>query len=230
MSFRSVFSVAVFLMVAGLLTWSVPAHAASFGCTKAGGDMEAMICGDPAVSALDGELDEAYKTALAAVGTSFTQDLIKEQHDWIHYTRALCRNADCLKQAYEARIVVLARNDKYISNETSCEAPDGRTACDTVVSYRDPSFRLASFNQTLAEQRKPGRIIGCTMLIDLPVGTAHGNDSFGGYCVLDEGAKRTEVKICNDEMIGHFALQTIDPTSESKKALIDFTADQCLGS
>lgn len=202
--------------------------AASFDCAKAKGSIETLVCQNPGLSKLDDQLATTYKAALAAVAPSSRQALLKEERNWASYARDICQDAACLEQAYSARIEVLARNEKYIVDTTSCDIPDG-SSCRSVVFSRDPNSRIESFNQSLSEQKRSGKIIGCRKLIDLPVGTANGNDSFGGYCVLEDQARRTDVRICNDEMVGHFAIEPADLRTESDKALIDFTNDQCFG-
>ncbi len=201
-----------------------PVRAAGFDCAKASGNVERLICTDSAVSDLDGKLNSAYKSARAAADAGSKDALTKEQRDWRRYARDLCQDSACLIQAYTSRIAVLTRNEKYIINSTSCEPVEGSSQCMNFVSYRDPQMRIASFNQTLHEQQKSGKIIGCTMLFNQAVGTAHGNNTFGGYCILEDHAKRTNVKICNDDMIGKFGLEPVEPAAEEQKALIAFTA------
>lgn len=211
------------------LTAAPRAMAASFDCTKASGATESLICKNTDISALDDDLQVAYKAAQAAVASFNKPELVKEQRNWIKYTRNICQDAICLKQAYTARIEVLARNDKYIVNKTSCEMPSNNTACVNVVSYRDPAIRIDSFNQSLSEQKKSGKIIGCSKLVNLPVGHANSNNSFGGICTLQESTQRKKVTICNDDMVGHFAMQPAAAQDVADKDLIDFTYDNCFG-
>jgi uncharacterized protein YecT (DUF1311 family) len=54
-------------LTAAAALWLAPflAHAAGFDCTKAGTPIEKAICASPAVSALDGQLGDAFRGALA---------------------------------------------------------------------------------------------------------------------------------------------------------------------
>jgi hypothetical protein len=124
---------------------------------------------------------------------------------------------------------VLARNEKYIIDDSSCEPPSDGGACVNVVTYRDPSIRITSFNKSLVEQKQRGRIISCSRLINLPVGTANSNNSYGGMCTLQDGAQRKAVEICNDDMFGHFQMQPTTPQGVSGKGLIDLTHNNCFG-
>lgn len=216
-------------LVLGLLAWAFAPHAfsASFDCTKATSPAEVLLCKDSDTSSLDDKLQKAYKAALSEVAPSSKKALIEEQRHWMKYTRDACQDEVCLQQAYTARIAVLARNEKYIIDDSSCE-PSG-DACLNVVTYRDPSVRISSFNRSLVEQKQHGKIISCSRLINLPVGTANGNNSYGGLCTLQNNMQRKAVKICNDDMFGHFQMQPATPRDVSGNGLIDFTHNYCFG-
>ncbi len=223
------------LFTLGLATLWTSAQAASFDCNKAAGITERLICSDVETSALDGKLQGAYETALAATDAYGKKELRKEQRNWIKYARDICQDSACLQQAYTTRIAVLARNEEHISNGevySDCKLPGNQTVsgeCVNVVSIRDPNSRVESFNQSLAHQKQNGRIIGCSQLIDLPVGAAGSNHSFGGSCVLQEGTQRKNVRICNDDMFGHFQVEPSTPQDASDKRLVDFIYAQCYG-
>lgn len=204
------------------------ALSAGFDCKKAASDVEKMICKSADLSSFDSQLLGAYNGALTAVETSSKDALIAEQRNWIRYTRNICQDTACLTDAYKARIKVLQQNSQVIYDESSCNIPDG-SSCRSSVIYRDPSVRIDSFNKSLVQQKISGKIIGCSMLLDVPVGTAHGNHSFGGLCILQKGSVRSDVKICNDDMIGHFSIKNIDRKDESEKSLADFTNEECFG-
>ncbi|WP_240434005.1 lysozyme inhibitor LprI family protein [Achromobacter sp. B7] len=223
------------LFTLGLATLWASAQAASFDCNKAAGITERLICSDVETSALDGKLQGAYETALAATDAYGKKELGKEQRNWIKYARDICQDSACLQQAYTTRIAMLARNEEHIANGevySDCKLPGNQTVsgeCVNVVSIRDPNSRVESFNQSLAHQKQNGRIIGCSRLIDLPVGAAGSNHSFGGSCVLQEGTQRKNVRICNDDMFGHFQVEPSTPQDASDKRLVDFIYAQCYG-
>lgn len=223
------------LFTLGLAMLGTYAQAASFDCNKAASTTEKLICSDAETSALDGKLQGAYKAALAATDAYGKKALAEEQRNWIKYARGICQDSACLRQAYTSRIALLARNEKHIANGevySDCKLPGNQTAsgeCVNVVPIRDPNSRVESFNQSLEQQKQNGRIIGCSRLIDLPVGVAGGNHSFGGSCVLQEGTQRKDVRICNDDMFGHFQVEPSTPQDASDKRLVDFTYAQCYG-
>ncbi|WP_255032164.1 lysozyme inhibitor LprI family protein [Bordetella genomosp. 1] len=223
------------LFTLSLATLWTSAQAASFDCTKAASATEKLICGDAETSALDGKLQGAYEAALASTDAHGKSALAKEQRNWIKYARGMCQDTACLQREYTSRIAVLARNEKNIVNGeaySDCKLPGKQTAngeCVNVVPIRDPNARVESFNQSLEHQKQSGRIIGCSRLIDLPVGVAGGNHSFGGSCVLQEGAQRKAVRICNDDMFGHFQMEPSTAQDDADKRLVDFTYAQCYG-
>lgn len=214
------------LVLAALLVASPTAFAASFDCAKAATPTEKTICADSALSNLDTKLQQAYKDATAAAAPSSKPTLLTEQRHWNRYVRDVCTDGACLTRAYNARIAVLSTNDKYIADASKCEIPDGKS-CRSVITMRDTGARVESFNKSLADNKKPGRVLGCDKLIDLPSGTSGSNHSYGGLCTLQNGTKRERVRICNDELIGHFAIEP--STDDSAPALRDFTDDQCYG-
>lgn len=226
-NFTSIPCLVIFIIL--LFSENPIAFSASFDCAKASGATETLVCKSSELSALDDALQSTYKAALAAVAPSNKLALVKEQRDWIKYTRDICQDAACLKQAYTARIDMLARNEKYIVDKTSCETPSNQTSCVNVVSYRDTAIRIDSFNRSLVQHKKSGKIIGCSRLVNLPVGHAGSNNSFGGICTLQQGEQRKQVAICNDDMVGHFAMQPAMPQDGSETHLVDFTHDRCYG-
>lgn len=213
-----------------LLIFWVPAGvgAAGFDCEKTTARIEKSICGTPSLSQLDSQLATVFKTALTAAAPSSKQALLTEQRNWISHTRNICQDAACIEEAYLKRIDILARNEKYIVDKSSCEIPDG-ASCRSVVVLRDPNGRLQSFNQSMSDRKIDGEIIGCEKLIDLPAGTAGGNHSFGGDCVLESHSKWTDVRICRDLMLGRFAIEPVDRRGERDHDLIEFTNQRCFG-
>lgn len=213
-----------------LLAWVVlptAAFGASFHCAKAGTPVEKAVCDDKLLSRLDSELGAAYRNARAAVAPSSKNALIKEQQHWVRYVRDPCPDRACLVETYKDRIAILRRNEKYLVDKASCELPEGHS-CRSVVRYRDPAARIDSFNRSLAASGNAGQIIGCTRLIDLPVGIASGNHSFGGLCTLEDEAGPSKVMICNDNLVGRVAVQKVGEQATGQD-LIGFTNSHCFG-
>lgn len=201
-------------------------HAAGFDCVKASTATEQRVCASPALSDLDAKLVVTYRAAIAAADDQSKRDLQIEQRHWITFVRNVCDDDACLTSEYGKRIALLAQNQRVISNDSNCEIPEGKS-CRSVVVYRDPSYRITSFNQSLKASHATGLIIGCNRLIDLPVGFRGSNHTFGGFCTLQSQEGRRRVKVCNDDMIGRFAIEPISTGTDAE--LRDFTNDRCYG-
>jgi len=85
-----------------LLTLAGNIHAASFDCAKATSGVEKIICGDDELSKLDESLNEAYLEALER--TDIKKRTIESQRQWLKKVRNACKDADCIKKAYETRL------------------------------------------------------------------------------------------------------------------------------
>lgn len=207
-------------------TAPAPAAAAP-ACGSSGSDAEKLACADPALSTLVADLGAAYAKAGEAVAASDKPALLDEQARWERQTRDLCRDAACLTQVYTDRIAVLSRNEPNLINQVSCETPNGASECVDVVAMRDPNAQVDAFNKAIATAGEAGKILGCRTLIDIAAGTSGGNHSFGGVCTREVRDARTEVRICYDQMVGNFAIESVGPGKEVVKELIDFTNDRC---
>lgn len=91
------------------------AHAASFDCTKASTFAEKAICADPVLSRLGEQLDDAYRVAQKRAESRIA--LRDAQRKWLTTRRDICRDASCLRTAYQARIEALL--DEVRGNPTT---------------------------------------------------------------------------------------------------------------
>jgi len=96
------------------------AHAASFDCAKARTKVEHIICENPEISKLDKELSTAYKAALQ--DERQVDSVRQAQKRWLK-ERNNCRDAGCVKNAYELRMGQLAAPPK---KAVSQEKPEPR--------------------------------------------------------------------------------------------------------
>lgn len=118
MKIRNLILSAFFLLI---ITGNV--EAASFDCGKATSEVEKLICGDEELSKLDESLNKAYLQALKRFDSK--EQMIKSQRQWLKNDRNACKNAECIRKAYETRIKELGSS----SNGTAIlTLPDGRTS------------------------------------------------------------------------------------------------------
>lgn len=73
-----------------------------------------------------------------------------------------------------------------------------------------------------------GTIESCKKIIDIPVGTAHGNHSYGGICSLRYKDENIRIMICADELVGHNVV-SITQRGFFFNDLVKFTALNCYG-
>lgn len=93
------------LALLGLFAGSA-AQAASFDCNKARTPMEKAICSDMKLSALDDELNAAYKAAAERSGNK--EAIRRWQRDWLKsYEVTHCTDAACWQVQFSERIAAL---------------------------------------------------------------------------------------------------------------------------
>ncbi|WP_150671166.1 lysozyme inhibitor LprI family protein [Pandoraea anhela] len=73
-----------------------------FDCARASSSDELQICNDPGLAAMDVELGQMYRTALASVADPGA--LKRSQLDWLSSRRTCGDNLNCLRQKYGERI------------------------------------------------------------------------------------------------------------------------------
>lgn len=228
MIIRIVFAIA---MLFGLLTTASSAQAASFDCAKASTRVEKIICNNQELSDLDAKMDQVYRDSLSAYDYYKGLEVTSDQRKWIKITRSACKDVACIKNAYLLRIDEL--NAPFNSKQNQ---PHNIFLKDVIVKTQNgaallvgnPHERISSFNDDLVHRRLHGKITQCKTLIDVPVGTSHGNHSYGGLCNYSEGDHNSNVMICNDEMVGHFKIHKTD-REISIQELVDFVVSNCFG-
>lgn len=94
----------------------------SFDCSKSPGEFEQMVCKDPALAALDRQLDDTFAQALAKTADKAT--LQATERGWIK-GRDECWKADdkpaCVRDAYIVRIVDLRIQHGLVAIPTPVE-------------------------------------------------------------------------------------------------------------
>jgi uncharacterized protein len=123
-------------IILSMLFLLATAHAASFDCGKATSEVEKLICGDDELSILDESLNKAYLKALER--PDIRKQMIESQRQWLKNERNACKNAECLKKAYETRI------DELIRDGSNCgEEPDSDSRGVVEYSHKKEIFSYA---------------------------------------------------------------------------------------
>lgn len=100
---RPWFAAATMVVLAPLFS---AANAAGFDCTKARSPMEKLICADAPLSALDEQLNTAFKEAIER--SKARPQLVQWQREWLKsYEVTQCKDARCLAKEFTGRIALL---------------------------------------------------------------------------------------------------------------------------
>jgi hypothetical protein len=72
-----------------------------------------------------------------------------------------------------------------------------------------------------------GRVQACSHAVHLLDGRPDGDHFFGAICSLDHGGRHTQVMMCDDRMVGHFAL--VLTFAGTREDVVRFTDANCAG-
>lgn len=200
-------------------------YSASFDCNLSSTRIEKLICSHQELSDLDSKLSEEYKATRNALSPDIVPTLLEEQKEWLKQTRNRCKDVSCLKTAYLSRIdrLITYRHPDKDLNDVEVNTENG-----AAILLGNSNYRNESFNSDISSHGAKGKISLCKMLIDVPVGLARSNHSFGAICTLTENNNTSEIMICNDEMIGHFKMDKISK-EVGKQELVNFIVSNCYG-
>jgi uncharacterized protein len=118
----------------------------SFPCATPSGDVEKMICADPALAALDRQMAAAWAEAGRRADPPLPQAATAEQKTWIEGRNACSKEADpraCIQSRYTMRIARLQARYKLVSAigpvHYRCVTPAGRPSVIVATYYQtDP--------------------------------------------------------------------------------------------
>ncbi|MET0065628.1 MAG: MliC family protein [Candidatus Thiodiazotropha sp.] len=127
-----------------------PHQGPSFSCDPVeAGSIEAMICADPELSALDRELSAVYAAAVAKAVNQHPPMLKAEQRGWIKGRDDCWKSTDprgCVKDEYQRRIVTLQARYRLVSYTPSVQfVCNGNPADEVIVTFfkTDPPTLIA---------------------------------------------------------------------------------------
>lgn len=155
---KTIMRKALFLALPALacaLPLSGPAFAEgpTFNCAKVQGEVEKLICNDPALAAFDRKLDAVYKAALAKASGKLAAQLRAEQRGWVK-GRNDCWKANgqqtwitatwtvdtvraCVDAQYRLRTSELQAVWRLVAPQTVSHACQGNPANEVVASFFD---------------------------------------------------------------------------------------------
>jgi uncharacterized protein len=131
-----------------LLTFAVDIDAASFDCSKATSEAEKLICGDEELSKLDESLKRVYLQVLEM--TDSKEITIESQRHWLQYQRDACKNLECIRSEYVARIGELREQTNQFRKGLMYCDPESSTliivASDDFAHFSSPPPRRRIIN------------------------------------------------------------------------------------
>lgn len=147
------------LIVFGWFALGMPAQAASFDCGKAQSKVEHLICDNPVISKLDNELGNTYQDVISKANEEDKQRVIAEQKHWLKYTRNVCSDETCFKQAYWSRLAEL--ETFFISQSSPYRSPPYKKEADKAEIIKQV---LATSPLFLTDWSHPGSF--CSRIFD----------------------------------------------------------------
>ncbi len=116
---------------------------ASIDCTRASSGIDTLVCGDPALLALDQKLGTVYKEAETKQGSPVPAGFIAEQRGW-NATRDACGTSSnlkgCIDSAYTRRIAAIQATSLLVPTKGpityNCTAP-GDAHDEVIAMYAD---------------------------------------------------------------------------------------------
>ena len=88
--------------------------------------------------------------------------------------------------------------------------------------------RTAGFASHLRHLGFSGRLRACRNMMEVAVGVRGGNLSYGAVCEIVVNGKASNVLLCDDNMVGHFALNG-GSFGMSEDSVAEFTKQNCYG-
>jgi uncharacterized protein YecT (DUF1311 family) len=165
---RTRLTVALFVVGAAVgLPAVLLAQGPTFDCTKAQGEVEALICSDASLAALDRKLDGVYKAASAKASGTLATRLREDQRGWIS-GRNDCWKAKqqtwitatwtvdtvkgCVEAQYRLRASELQAVWRLVPPKTVSHACQNNPANEVVASFFEtdpPTIRLERGDRTV---------------------------------------------------------------------------------
>lgn len=181
------YNVLKLLIALFFLTLQIPTSiAASFDCTKAGTQVEKLICSTAVLGELDVALSTNYKNIRASnIGDSAGADLLQTQREWMRQ-RNTCSSADCIERIYRKRLDEICSYPVLSGIHPPCK-------------YSAEIGNKPTANWTASEKRG-----------DFYYVMSAGNINLVLYCPTKMGSQNertTVLLVANDELIEPFKIQ-----------------------
>lgn len=107
-------------------------------------------------------------------------------------------------------------------------AGEGATDFFVVRDRNEIAGIAGQFEHELHKLGVQGTIVSCTNAVNVAVGVAGGNIAHGAVCTWSAAGKTVSALLCNDDMVGNFALSV--SYARANDSVAAFAKDNCLKS
>jgi len=184
---------------------AITATAASFDCRNATTGIERVICDDPELSRLDGEMGRLYNKAKHLPG------MAQEQRDWVHRRNKICGSGfACLLGETKDRVAELRRalgkhggssHKKHNSRKGSVYFPERGIVCDKKSGFcADREGISLGFTQEYLGEAAANKFD--RLITEHHMDTSSYTLSNGIYC--DSGERRCYNNKWKEKINGHY--------------------------
>lgn len=217
---------------------AIPASPGMISCDKPAADDDrphTLCLAETWLEQAEVGLERQLKITIARVeadsGARAAERLRNGQRDWVKL-----RDSECEAVAGTSPSPQVGRN--YVSCQA--ERTEERTAQLAALAgpapelvaaeITDPSRmeeRMADFRRSMLDSGNRGRLTACRMIMDVTQGLINSNHSYGAICMIKPADTMREVFVCNDEIVGHFAIAPA--AAASRDAVVAFVKSKCVG-
>lgn len=169
------------LLLGALILAAPLARSASFDCARASTSVERQICASAELSSLDTELAEHYSERMDSAGVR------QAQRAWLRQ-RDACRDADCLRRAYQQRIAALACQD----GPALGSAIGASTCARARLRDRDGELDLLERPQPTLASWRAARSLQCRREAEAAGGAPGWQAASAALCELAAAEKRLD--------------------------------------
>jgi hypothetical protein len=95
------------------------------------------------------------------------------------------------------------------------------------IESTDVRRRVRDFQRTLRMTGHKGKVLSCSTLVQISRGTVTSNLSYGGFCKVAVRGAINRYALCNDKMVGHWAMT--ENYEQNRSWLVKFVTSECVG-
>lgn len=237
------FFLAVFLFLLGVLALIPPVAAQERSedeCLKLHPEIRSpveMVRCTFDIDASEASLRSAYETA-ELVRASETAELAspesrsrlkKAQKAWLSFRDRQCDFEAGGTGTGRSSSIIACKADmnRARAKELDQASYDKYLVANDVSDPKSIAERTAEFGKDLHSSGIPGRVQSCETIVDVSAGRSNVNHSYGAICKVVFKAEPRDYVLCNDAMVGHFAVAA--SFTYDRAWVVRFVKNNCVG-